>query len=130
MKQFLIVAAMALTMLGNEQGDQKGDAKGYVQLFNGKDLTGWKTHPDAKGKWQVKDGAIVGSGTQISHLYTERGDYENFHYRIEAKINDKGNSGQYFRAVLSAGFPLGTKPKSTAPTATPSGPAAFIPTTG
>ena len=86
-------------------GDKKKDG-GWVQLFNGKDLTGWKMHPDDKAKWEVKDGAIVGSGP-AGHLFSERGDYENFKYRIEVKINDKGNSGQYFRAKFAKGFPPG-----------------------
>ena len=88
-------------------GDKKGDEKGkWVVLFNGKDLTGWKTHPDDKAKWEVKDGAIVGTGPQ-GHLFSERGDYENFRFRVEAKINDKGNSGQYFRATFAKAFPPG-----------------------
>ena len=88
-------------------GDKKGDEKGkWVVLFNGKDLTGWKTHPDDKAKWEVKDGAIVGTGT-AGHLFSERGDYENFRFRVEAKINDKGNSGQYFRATFAKAFPPG-----------------------
>jgi hypothetical protein len=91
---------------GGQQGDKKSEG-GWVQLFNGKDLTGWKTHPDAPGKWAVVNGAIVGSGAQVSHLFSERGDYGNFHYRIEAKISDKGNSGQYFRAVMAPGYPPG-----------------------
>jgi Domain of Unknown Function (DUF1080) len=77
-----------------------------VQLFNGRDLTGWKEHPDNKGKWEVKDGALTATGP-ASHLFSERGDYENFVYRMEAKINDKGNSGQYFRAKFEKGFPAG-----------------------
>ena len=77
-----------------------------MQLFNGKDLTGWKTHPDDKAKWEVEDGVIVGTGP-AGHLFSERGDYENFHYRVEAKINDKGNSGQYFRTKFAPGFPPG-----------------------
>src|SRR5437867_1366670 len=68
---------------------------GFVQLFNGKDLTGWKTHPDDPTKWEVKDGVISASGQGNGHLYSERGDYENCVFRIEAKINDGGNSGQY-----------------------------------
>jgi hypothetical protein len=110
--------------------------EGWVQLFNGKDLTGWTTHenpnPGAYSKvvakkndegktvgfvgvtkddkeiplWTVKDGTLVGSGPH-SHLFTEKDDYTDFHYRIEAKINDKGNSGQYFRALLEPGFPKG-----------------------
>ena len=63
-----------------------------MQLFNGDDLTGWKKHPDDKAKWEVVDGTLVGIGPS-GHLFSERGDYANFHFRIEAKINDKGNSG-------------------------------------
>jgi hypothetical protein len=75
-------------------------------LFNGKDLSGWKTHPDDKAKWEVVDGMIIGTGP-AGHLFSERGDYENFHFRIEAKINDEGNSGQYFRATYAKAFPPG-----------------------
>ena len=108
--------------------------KDWVQLFDGKDLSGWLAHAmpnegitqihkvekdrkvirfDGKLKngtliplWRIEDGMLVGSGLP-SHLFTSRGDYENFHFRVEAKINDKGNSGQYFRAALSPGFPKG-----------------------
>ncbi len=89
---------------GGEEKKEKDDK--FVPLFNGKDLTGWKTHPDDKGKWEVVDGAIVGTGP-VGHLYTERGDYQNFRFRIEAMISDKGNSGQMFRCVYSKGFPKG-----------------------
>lgn len=82
------------------------DKEGWVQLFNGTDLKGWKTHPDDKAKWEVKDGILHGTGG-VGHLYSERGDYENFRYRVEAKINDKGNSGQYFRTQFGKGFPRG-----------------------
>ncbi len=84
----------------------KGDAKDWVQLFDGKTLTGWKVHPEGTGEWKVEDKAIVGSG-KASHLFSERGDYENFRYRVEAQINDGGNSGQYFRTQFGPGFPKG-----------------------
>ena len=104
--------------------------EGWVSLFNGKDLSGWKMHPKAgaglsekkvdgkivafeatvKGKvislWRVEDATIVGGGP-ASHLFSERDDYQDFHYRVEAKINDKGNSGQYFRTAFGPGFPAG-----------------------
>ena len=54
----------------------------------------------------VEDGMLIGSGP-ASHLFTERGDYVNFRYRVEAKINDHGNSGQYFRTAFGPGFPNG-----------------------
>jgi len=108
--------------------------KDWVQLFNGKDLTGWKIHEKPSGSitevikvetdgkvtgydgklkdgttthlWRVEDGMLIGSGP-ASHLFSERGDYVNFEYRVEAKINDKGNSGQYFRTQFGPGFPNG-----------------------
>jgi hypothetical protein len=88
--------------------DSKADDKGFVQLFNGKDLTGWKVFPSGTGNWKddEKEKAIVGSG-KASHLFSERGDYQNFVYRMEAKINDKGNSGEYFRTKFEGGFPSG-----------------------
>ena len=56
--------------------------------------------------WHVEDGVLIGSGP-ASHLFSERGDYENFRYRVEAQINDHGNSGQYFRTAFGPGFPKG-----------------------
>jgi hypothetical protein len=107
----LMCAALALAAwAGEEPGEaarQQGGDKGFVQLFNGKDLTGWKWHPDSPGKWEVKDGCIVGSGAKASHLFTDRGDYENVDFKIEAKVSDKGNSGQYFRAKFAKGYPPG-----------------------
>jgi len=86
--------------------DKKDDDKDWVQLFNGKDLEGWMTHPDDKAKWEVKEGVLVGTG-EAGHLFSKRGDYENFVYRVEAKINDHGNSGQYFRTKYGPSFPKG-----------------------
>jgi hypothetical protein len=86
--------------------DDKKDDSGFVQLFNGKDLTGWKTHPADKAKWAVEDGLLVGRGPK-GHLFSERGDYQNFVYRVEAMINDRGNSGQYFRTKFGRSFPDG-----------------------
>jgi hypothetical protein len=101
----LVALVGALAALAPAAAEDKKD-EGWVQLFNGKDLTGWKTHPKSPGQWKVEEGILVGSGP-VSHLFSERGDYENFHYRIEAMINDKGNSGQYFRTEFGPGFPKG-----------------------
>lgn len=113
---------------------QAGDDK-WTPLFNGKDLTGWKIHPkpsadivevtekkNDEGKviafvgklkngkeetlWRVENGLLIGTGP-VSHLFSERGDYENFRYRIEAKINEGGNSGQYFRTAFGPNYPTG-----------------------
>jgi hypothetical protein len=79
---------------------------GFVSLFNGKDLTGWKVYPRGTGDWKVEGGKLVGNGLE-SYLFSERGDYKNFHFRIEAKINDHGKSGQFFRSAFGPGLPKG-----------------------
>jgi hypothetical protein len=102
----LAVFASLVLLTGVSAEEKKAGEAGWIQLFNGKDLTGWKVHPEGTGNWKVVDGAIHGSGP-ASHLFTEKGDYTDFHFRIEAKISDKGNSGQYFRTQFGAGFPKG-----------------------
>jgi hypothetical protein len=83
-----------------------GPTEGWARLFNGKDLQGWKGYPRETTGWEVKDGVLVGSGPP-SHLFSERGDYENFHFRVEARINHGGLSGQCFRAKYGPGIPVG-----------------------
>ncbi len=108
------------------------DETGWFQLFNGKDLTGWKTHPNQPGNWRVEEGVLVGSGPQLaSHLFSERGDYENFHLQAKAKINFSGknkgayygNSGIYFRAKFAVGtglsYPTGYEAQISTGDATP-----------
>jgi 3-keto-disaccharide hydrolase len=95
----LLVAALAVPA-------QAEDKDGFQSLFNGKNLQGWKVYPSGTGNWKVQDGAIIGSG-KASHLFTERGDYTDFHLRAQVNINDKGNSGMYFRTQFGPGFPKG-----------------------
>lgn len=78
---------------------------GFVPLFNGKDLTGWKTHASQPGTWQIKDG-ILTCGPGLSHLYTARDNYSDFDLRLEARVNG-GNSGVTVRAPF--GPTLGVK---------------------
>jgi len=75
----------------------KGDADGFLTLFNGRDLIGWKTHPKQPGNWRVEKGVLIGSGPAISHLYTTRGDYKDFHLLLEARIGDGDMGGVVFR---------------------------------
>ena len=85
-------------------------ADGYVPLFNGRDLKGWKRHPVGKADWSVKDGVLTGSGG-TGHLFFVGTAYENFHLKVEAMINDGGNSGVFFRTPFGPadthGFPTG-----------------------
>jgi hypothetical protein len=69
----------------------------WIPLFNGKDFTGW----DNFGKpnfWRVVDGAIVGenNGTDI-WLRSRRGDFEDFHIRLEVLCSPECYSNLHIR---------------------------------
>ena len=62
----------------------------WVQLFNGKDLTGWKKSSHSETTWTWADGVLSGEGT--GELATERSDYGNFHLRMNIKANSHGGA--------------------------------------
>jgi Domain of Unknown Function (DUF1080) len=76
---------------------------GWESLFDGKTLDGWEKVGRDDSTWEVKEGALAGSGA-ASMLVCTKGPYKNFKYRAEIKINDKGNSGLYFRTTRKPGF--------------------------
>ncbi|MEO2034826.1 MAG: DUF1080 domain-containing protein [Planctomycetaceae bacterium] len=81
---------------------QAEDGK-WVSLFDGKTMDGWEIIGREGSVWEVKDGALAGSG-QPSMLVHTSGPYRNFRYRAEVKISDGGNSGLYFRTTRKPGF--------------------------
>ncbi len=90
--------------------------EGFVALFNGKDLTGWKGrhvgNPKTRAKlslkeqtkadeamrahWKAVDGVLVFDGKGQSLCYTAK-DYGDFELYIDWKIGPKGDSGIYLR---------------------------------
>lgn len=82
----------------------------WKPLFNGKDLTGWKT--SGKAIWAVKDGVITGTDGR-GHLYADPV-LRDLEIKGEFRISSQGenaNGGLYIRANAPAdnpdGFPLG-----------------------
>ena len=73
-------------------GDLKAQSDEWVSLFDGKSMDGWEKVGNEKSVWEVKDGALCGTGP-ASMLVCTHGPYKNFRYRAEIRINDKGNSG-------------------------------------
>ena len=97
----MICAAAALVFAVSGAAAQAEEK--WIPLFDGKSLDGWEKVGNEKSVWEVKDGAIEGSGVASMHVNTT-GPYKNFRYRAEVKINDKGNSGLYFRTTRKPGF--------------------------
>ncbi len=105
MKAFFIrhlARCVALAILCSASVSLAEDAA-WTPLFDGKSLEGWEKIGKEESVWEVKDGAIQGSGVP-SMLVCTHGPYKNFRYRAEIKINDGGNSGLYFRTTRKPGF--------------------------
>jgi hypothetical protein len=71
---------------------------GWVKLFHGTDLTGWKTHPEQPGTWRAEGKLLVADGDRPGHLFSVRDDYKDFHFRIEARVGDQVRAAQIVRA--------------------------------
>src|SRR5262249_47638956 len=103
----LALAALVVACAGMayDQGTPTPGKDGWVSMFDGKTLDGWKANenPDS---WKVVDGAIVGDGP-ASHLFWMVQECENCEFRAEVKLNHAGNSGMYFRTSFGPGFPKG-----------------------
>jgi 3-keto-disaccharide hydrolase len=78
-----------------------------IQLFNGKDLTGWRlVEPDAINGWSVKDGVLVNDAPQhkgkprqhYGNLRTDK-EFNDFNLTLEVCVPEKGNSGVYLRGI-------------------------------
>lgn len=71
-----------------------------IELFNGKDLTGWeKFGPE---KWYVEDGLLVcESGPEKKYGYLATRDYyQDFELTLEFKQEADGNSGVFVRSYV------------------------------
>jgi len=71
-------------------------ADGWVSIFNGTTLEGWKSNETYEG-FKVENGTIVGFGGR-NHLYYMGEAYKNFELKIDVKINNDGNSGVYVKS--------------------------------
>jgi len=71
-----------------------------TQLFNGKDLAGWKVY--GTEKWYVENGDLVcesGPDNEYGYLATEQ-EFKNFELSLEFKQESNGNSGVFFHCSI------------------------------
>jgi hypothetical protein len=77
------------------------DHKGYVSLFDGKDLKGWKGDPSV---WSVKNGEIVGVSTKAdpkhSYLVYRGLVAKDFDLKVVARVTEGGGSGIQYRSKI------------------------------
>ncbi|HKQ72958.1 MAG TPA: DUF1080 domain-containing protein [Blastocatellia bacterium] len=103
MKTLISLLIVCLPMFAAEamaQNSQpKADEKGFVTLFDGKSLTGWKLVRGRGPGYVVKEGALVCPADGGGNLLTEK-EYSNFVFRFEFKTEPGGNNGVGIRAPV------------------------------
>jgi len=102
-KNLLVFVSLCMILLSTAQ-----TASNRKNLFNGKDLTGWK-QLNGKAKYTIENGEIVGTtvmGEPNSFLVTDR-DYGDFILDFEFKVDSTMNSGVQFRSESKPDFKNG-----------------------
>ena len=104
----LLVAPFVAVNAEQAKGKKKGE-KGFISLFDGKSLKGWKVNTENPKSITVKDGNIVIDGPRAHLFYAgdvADANFKNFVFRAQVKTFPKANSGIYFHTKYQAkGWP-------------------------
>lgn len=106
MRRFLsimTVAVLAAVAVQAQSGRPRLPGEDWVQIFNGKDLTGWTNVGNEK--WDVEpDGVLHGIAVTkgYGYLRTEK-NYKDFHLSFKFKCEGTGNSGLFFHVEFKPG---------------------------
>jgi hypothetical protein len=97
----LLIAALMLTPLAVRADDAASPTE-RTALFNGKDLTGWRTwlkesgRDDPKNVFSVRDGMIHVSGEGNGYIATDKA-YRDYRLDLEYRWGKKTDGGKYVR---------------------------------
>ena len=95
--------SLALLAAAPDHHEAEPDADGFVSIFDGKSLDGWKTNENANS-WSVKDGAIVAKGDRAHLFRTE--ELTDFVFEGEIKTEPNSNAGIFIHTKFQdAGWP-------------------------
>ena len=89
----LAASFLGLTLCTSAAGQ---DADGWIKMFDGKSLEGWKVNEN-EDSWKVEDGLLVCSGPRAHLFYVgQKEPFKNFHFKADVKTTPGSNSGIYF----------------------------------
>lgn len=99
-----VLIALALPCAAQSNQKPKLPGEDWVQLFNGKDLTGWVNV--GQEKWNVENGELHGIAISkaYGYLMTEK-HYKDFQLSLKFKCEGDGNSGVFFHTAFKSGTP-------------------------
>src|SRR5688572_11568286 len=96
-RSFIFLSALITSSLTFAQEKGTTAEQGFVSLFDGKTLSGWKGSESA---YKVEDGAIVCVEGGRGNLLTEK-EFSDFVLRFEFKLTPGANNGLGIRCPMS-----------------------------
>lgn len=108
MKYFLSFSTAVLVLVTLLSLQKETKKKGWISLFDGKSLNGWKINENP-ATFKVEDGAIVVNGNR-GHLFYDgtvmNHNFKNFEYKAKVMTTPGSNSGMYIHTEFQAeGWP-------------------------
>jgi len=101
----LLICLAGQACFADHHGEKK-DA-GFVSLFDGKTMEGWKLAEENQDAWHVEEGKLVCDGKRC-HLFYD-GDLaplKNFHFKADVMTTPGSNAGIYFHTKYQpSGWP-------------------------
>ena len=94
LKQLTLTALAALAFTSAQAADD-----GWISMFNGKDLAGWKSNEEVPGVFTVENGELKVSGGRAHLFYVGpngEAKFQSFELKLKVKTTPGSNSGVYF----------------------------------
>lgn len=101
---FAVIAALVVPL------SAAGTEPGFVSLFDGKTLDGWKVNESPEA-FSIEDGAIKANGDRCHLFYDGKvndGKFKNFEIRLDVMTRKNSNGGFFIHTTfLKEGWPSG-----------------------
>jgi hypothetical protein len=100
---FAVISGSACAQPQTRPMPATNDEAGFVQIFDGKSLSGWEGDTNY---WRVENGCLVGEVTpdkllkQNSFIVWRGGETKDFELKVEYRVSARGNSGINYRSMM------------------------------
>ncbi len=98
MKRLTFLITLTSLALFGARADEKS-SDGWISLFDGKTLNGWKSNEEVPGVFTVEDGTIKVKGGRAHLFYAgdvKGAKFKNFEFKAKVMTKKNANSGIYF----------------------------------
>ncbi|QDV44970.1 hypothetical protein Enr13x_48420 [Stieleria neptunia] len=110
MRSFVCSVAVAVVCLAGPHAapaESPSSEDGFVKIFDGESLEGWKLAEENTDAWQVEEGKLVCRGERCHAFYVgPLAPMKDFHFKAEVMTTPGSNAGIYFHTKYQpSGWP-------------------------